>query len=142
MIDYTRSDFTRGSETYDIIVDCAGTARFSRSKHVLREGGRLLLVLAGLPDMLPIPWVSLTSSKKIIAGPAAERAEDLRLLANLAQAGQFRPVIDRRYPFELMVEAHRYVDSGRKKGNVVITLGPANPWRRDARSCGNCRTKA
>ncbi|MBA3581217.1 MAG: NAD(P)-dependent alcohol dehydrogenase [Gammaproteobacteria bacterium] len=122
VIDYTREDFTRNGETYDVIVDTVGTAPFSRSKDSLKEGGRLLLVLAGLPDMLPIPWVSMTSSMKIIAGPAEERAEDLRFLAELAEAGAFRPVIDRRYPFEQIAEAHRYVDSGRKKGNVIITL--------------------
>jgi NADPH:quinone reductase-like Zn-dependent oxidoreductase len=74
--------------------------------------------------MLRIPWVSMTSGKKIVAGPATVRAEDVRLLAELARAGAFRPVIDRRYPFERIVEAHRYVDTGRKKGNVVVTLGP------------------
>ena len=122
VIDYTKEDFTGNGETYDIIVDTAGTAPFSRSKDSLKERGRLLLVLGGLPDMLRVPWVSMTSSKKVIAGPAAWRAEDLRFLAKLAEAGEFRPVIDRRYPFEQIAEAHRYVDTGRKKGNVVITL--------------------
>ncbi len=122
VIDYTREDFTRNGETYDLVVDTVGTAPFSRSKDSLKQGGRLLLVLAGLPDMLPIPWVSITSSKKIIAGPAVERAEDLRFLAELVQAGEFRPVIDSRYSFEQMAQAHRYVDTGRKKGNVIITL--------------------
>ena len=122
VIDYTREDFTRNGEIYDLIVDTAGTAPFSRSKNSLKEKGRLLLVLAGLPDMLPIPWVSITTRKKIIAGPAKERAEDLRFLAELAEAGTFKPVIDRRYLFEQMAEAHRYVDTGRKKGNVVITV--------------------
>lgn len=126
VIDYTKEDFTQNGETYDIIVDTVGTAQFSRSKGSLKERGRLLLVLGGLPDMLQIPWVSLTSSKKIIAGPAAERAEDLRFLAELAQAGAFKPVIDRRYPFEQIAEAHRYVDTGHKKGNVVITLEQKN----------------
>ena len=122
VIDYTKEDFTKNGETYDVIVDTVGTAPFSRSNGSLREGGRLLLVLGGLPDMLQIPWVSMTSGKKVIAGPAAERADDLRLLAELAQAGTFRPIIDRRYPFEQIAEAHRYVDTGRKKGNVIITL--------------------
>lgn len=126
VIDYTKEDFTENGQTYDIIVDTVGTAPFSRSKDSLKEGGRLLLVLGGLPDMLQIPWVSMTSSKKIIAGPAAERAEDLRFLAKLAEAGEFKPVIDRRYPFEQIAEAHSYVDTGRKKGNVVITLEQKN----------------
>ncbi|QSB03323.1 zinc-binding dehydrogenase [Methylomonas sp. EFPC1] len=64
----------------------------------------------------------MTSNKKIIAGPAAERAEDLRLLAKLAEEGAFIPVINRLYPFEQIAEAHSYVDTGRKKGNVIITL--------------------
>ena len=122
VIDYIKEDFTQNGETYDVIVDTVGTAPFSRSKDSLRAGGRLLMVLAGLPDMLQIPWVSMTSSKKAIAGPSAVRAEDLRFLAGLAQTGEFKPIIDRRYPFEQIAEAHRYVDTGRKKGNVVITL--------------------
>ena len=122
VVDYTKEDFTRNGETYDVIVDTAGTAPFSRSKASLKEGGRLLMVLGGLPDMLQIPWVSMTSNKKVIAGPAAERADDLRFLAELAQAGEFKPVIDRRYPFEQIAEAHSYVDTGHKKGNVIITL--------------------
>ena len=122
VIDYTQEDFAQNGETYDVIVDTVGTAPFSRSKASLKEGGRLLMVLAGLPDMLQIPWVSMTSSKKVIAGPAAVRVEDLRFLAGLAEAGEFKPVIDRRYPFEQIAEAHRYVDTGRKKGNVIITL--------------------
>ena len=123
VIDYTKEDFTQNGETYDVIMDTVGTAPFSRSKDSLKAGGRLLMVLAGLPDMLRIPWVSVTSSKKVIAGPLAVRVEDLRFLAGLAEAGEFRPVIDRRYPFEQIAQAHSYVDTGRKKGNVIITLG-------------------
>ncbi|MGH2436410.1 MAG: NAD(P)-dependent alcohol dehydrogenase [bacterium] len=123
VIDYTKEDFTRNGETYDVIFDTAGTAPFSRSKGSLEERGRLLLILGNLPSMLQIPWVSLTSSKRVIAGTAAERPDDLRFLGELAQAGKFRPVIDRRYRFDQIVEAHRYVDTGRKRGNVIITLG-------------------
>jgi len=122
VIDYTKEDFTENGETYDIIVDTVGTAPFSRCKGSLTGKGRLLLVLGGLPDMLQAPWVSMTSSKKVIAGPAAERAEDLHFLAKLADAGEFKPVIDRRYPLEQIAEAHRYVEKGHKKGNVVITV--------------------
>jgi NADPH:quinone reductase-like Zn-dependent oxidoreductase len=122
VIDYTKKDFTRTGNRYDVIVDTVGTAPFARSKHSLVERGRLLAVLGGMADLLAVPWVAMTSSKRIVAGPAAERADDLRSLAELAETGAFRPVIDRRYPFERIVEAHRYVDSGRKRGNVVVTL--------------------
>jgi NADPH:quinone reductase-like Zn-dependent oxidoreductase len=122
VIDYTKEDFTRNGETYDLIVDCAGTAPFARSKGSLKKGGRLLLVLGSVPDMLGAPWASMTGSKKIIPAAVKWTAEDLRFLASLAESGAFKPVIDRRYPFEQMVEAHRYVDAGHKKGNVVITL--------------------
>jgi NADPH:quinone reductase-like Zn-dependent oxidoreductase len=122
VIDYTRDDFTRSGETYDIIVDTAGTAPFSRSEGSLKEGGRLLLVLGALADVVKAPWESITTGKKVVAGVPKWDVDDLRLLGQLAASGEFKPVIDRRYPFEQMVEAHRYVDTGHKKGNVVITL--------------------
>ena len=120
VIDYTQQGFADTDKTYDVIMDTAGTAPFSKCKHLLKEKGRLLVVLGGLSDMLKAPWVSMTSSKRIIAGPAAELPEDLRHLARLAEEGHFKPVIDRRYRLEQIVDAHRYVDSGRKKGNVVV----------------------
>lgn len=122
VFDYTREDFTKNGETYDIIMDNVGNAPYPRVKNSLKEGGRLLAVVAGLPEMARIPWVALTSSKKVVAGPADERPEDLRFLAELAEAGQFRPAISCRYPLEQMAEAHRYVDTGHKQGNVVVTL--------------------
>ncbi len=122
VIDYTKSDFTQNGKTYDVIMDTAGTAPFDRSKVSLKPKGRLLLVLAGLPDMLQSLWVSLTSNIKVIAGPAFGKAEDLRFLAELAVAGKFKPVIDRSYPLDQIVDAHHYVDTGRKKGNVVIIM--------------------
>lgn len=122
VIDYTQEDFTQNGQTYDVIVDTVGTAPFSRSKASLNERGRLLLIFTTLPDMLRIPWVSMTSKKKVIAGVAFGKPEDLLFLTKLVEAGEFKPVIDRRYPLERIVEAHRYADTGRKKGNVIITL--------------------
>ena len=127
VVDYTRQDFTENGETYDVIVDTAGTAPFSRSEASLKKRGRLLLVFAGLPDLLGVPWVSMTTKKKVVAGPASWRAEDLRFLARLAEAGEFKTVIDRRYPLEQIAAAHTYVDTGRKRGNVVMTLEHREP---------------
>jgi NADPH:quinone reductase-like Zn-dependent oxidoreductase len=123
-IDYTKEDFTKNGETYDVIMDTAGTAPFSRCKHSLNKGGRLLKVLGSMPDLLQAPLVSMMSNKKVIAGPASGNQKDLRILAELAAKGEYKPVIDRRYPFEQMAEAHRHVDTGRKRGNVVITVQP------------------
>lgn len=122
VIDYTKEDFAKSGETYDIIVDTTDTAPFSRSKGSLREGGRLVMILATLPEILQAPWVSMATGKKVVAFLPGWSAEDLRFLASLAEAGRFKPVIDRRYPFQQMADAHRYVDTGRKRGNVVITL--------------------
>ena len=74
------------------------------------------------PDLLSIPWIALTNSRKVIGGTAKGTGSDLRLLADLAERGELTPVIDRRYRFDQIVDAHRYVDTGRKRGNVVITL--------------------
>lgn len=121
VIDYTTEDFTRNGRVYDVIMDTAGTAPFARSSASLRDGGRLLLVLGGMRDLLSIPWIALTNSRKVIGGTSKGTQSDLRLLAGL-ERGEFTPVIDRRYRFDEIVEAHRYVDTGRKKGNVVVTL--------------------
>jgi NADPH:quinone reductase-like Zn-dependent oxidoreductase len=123
VIDYTQQNFASGRARFDVIVDAAGTAPLSRSGPVLSTGRRLLLVLASLPELVKAPWHTLTSGKKVIAGPAAERPEYVQQLAGLAAKRKFVPVIDRCYPFEQMVDAHRYVDQGHKKGNVVITFG-------------------
>ena len=122
VIDYTKDDFTQNGETYDVIMDVAGTAPYSRSRRSLNEGGRLLLVLAGLSEMLQAPFSTLRDSRRILAGPVTATADDLRFLAELAETGGYRPVIGRQYPFEQIAEAHRYVDTGHKRGNVVVTL--------------------
>lgn len=122
VLDYTQHDLAATGEIYDIIMDNVGTAPFERSRALLNKGGRLLLVLATLRQMLLAPWQSATSGIKVVAGPASERAQDVQLLAKLAQEGQLKPVIDRRYSLEQMAEAHRYVETQRKRGSVVVTV--------------------
>ncbi len=122
VIDYTREDFTRMGETYDVILDTVGSAPFSRSRPLLAPGGRLLLVYSGLGGMLLAPWHSFISGLQVVAGPAEERIAYMHDLAALAAAGAVLPVIDRTWPFQELIEAHRYVDRGHKKGSVVIQV--------------------
>lgn len=123
VIDYSREDFAQSGQSWDVIADTAGTAPFSRSRRVLAEGGRLLLILAPLMGLLTAPFAGIANSRKVIAGPAAERIEYVHELGRLAAQGRFTPVIDRYYAFDEMREAHRYVDTGRKRGNVVVRVG-------------------
>jgi NADPH:quinone reductase-like Zn-dependent oxidoreductase len=92
-------------------------------RHPLRGLVKIVLARPTLPELLKVPWVALTQRRfKVIAGPASERAEDLATMAELVASGWYTPVIDRSFSFDQMVEAHRYVDSGRKSGSVVVIL--------------------
>lgn len=122
VIDYAQEDFTQRRAAYDVIVDTVGTLSFARGRAALREGGRLGLVVADLVDMLAIPWAAATTTKRVVAGPAPERAEDVRTLAELASQGALRPVIDRRYALDEVAQAHAYVDSKRKRGAVIVRV--------------------
>jgi NADPH:quinone reductase-like Zn-dependent oxidoreductase len=122
VIDYRHADFTQNGKRYDVIVDTAGTAPYARSKVSLKDGGRLLILLGDFSQMLAVPWLSATTRHRFVAGPASEKPDDVRTLAALAESGELKPVIDRRYPFDGMLDAHRYVDEGHKAGSVVVTL--------------------
>ncbi|UCH84140.1 MAG: NAD(P)-dependent alcohol dehydrogenase, partial [Candidatus Latescibacterota bacterium] len=123
VIDYTESDFTKGGETFDVIFDTVGKSSFAGSVRCLNPKGFLLLgAVWKMSWYLRALWISITSSKKVIHGIAGDRIEDLDFVKERIEAGEFKPVIDRRYPFEQIPEAHRYVEKGHKKGNVVITL--------------------
>lgn len=122
IIDYTREDFTQNGQSYDVILDVTGKSSFSGSIRSLRPEGRYLVLNAGLTQILGGRWVSLTSSKKVITGTASQKTEELIFLKELIEAGKLKAVIDRRYPLEQVAEAHRYVETGLKKGNVVITV--------------------
>jgi len=123
VIDYTREDFTENGETYDVIFNVVVKSSYSRNLRSLNKGGRYLLTNpAGISQMLRAVWTSMTSNKKVIIQFADEKVEDLVHLRELIEAGKLRSVIDRSYPLEQAAEAHRYVETDRKKGNVVLTM--------------------
>jgi len=121
IIDYTVADFTKNGETYDVIFDTIGKSSFSGCVRSLTKKGFLILASAGMSQMFKGLWVSMTSNKKVISGIINENAEDILFLKELIEEGKFKPVIDRSYPLEQIAEAHRYVEKGHKKGNVVIS---------------------
>lgn len=123
VIDYTKENFRTNGETYDAILDTVpGKTAFSECKNSLKEKGLYLAVAGGLKEMIQTASSSLRGGKKVLAGSPPERKEELIFLGELAEAGKLKPVIDRVCPLEQIVEAHRYVDKGHKKGNVVITV--------------------
>ncbi|WP_416666259.1 NAD(P)-dependent alcohol dehydrogenase [Egbenema bharatensis] len=127
VIDYTKEDFTQSSKTYDIIFDTSGKSPFSGCLSSLKHNGVYLrAVHINLSPILRGLWTSITSSKKVISVTAIERKEDLIFLKELIELGRMKSVIDRRYPLEQTAEAHRYVEQGHKKGNVVITVEQSN----------------
>jgi len=126
VIDYTKEDFNKSGETYDVIFDAVGQSSFSGCMRSLKKEGIYLQTVAAPALSVRMRWTSMTSSKKLIGGTATPKTENLIYLKELVEAGKIRPVIDRRYSLEQIVEAHRYVDKGHKKGNVVITVGHNN----------------
>jgi NADPH:quinone reductase-like Zn-dependent oxidoreductase len=125
VIDYTQEDFTQSGETYDIIFDTVvGKTSFSHCRNSLKQKGFYLAVAGGLQELIQMLWTSIIGSKKVIfgGGSACERKESLIFLKELIEAEKMISVIDRRYPLEQTAEAHKYVDKGHKKGNVVITV--------------------
>ena len=122
VIDYTQEDFTKSGETYDIIFDVVGKISFSRSARSIKKSGTYLLANPGPSQIVQGLWTRMTSSKKVIMQTASGTTEDLTFLRGLIEAGKIKTVIDRRYPLEQVPEAHRYVETGAKKGNLAITV--------------------
>lgn len=122
VIDYTQDDFTRNGQTYDMIFDTVGKSSFEACKPALTAQGRYLTSAGGLREFRQMFWTAMRGGKKVITGVSSEKQEDLEIIRDWVEAGVLKPVIDRCYPLEEIVEAHRYVDSGHKRGNVVITV--------------------
>jgi len=122
VIDYTKEDFTKNAQTYNIIFDTVGKTSVSRSLRSLEEKGLYIFATFGLAMLIRALWLTRKSSKRAIFGVIGESANDLIFLKDLIEAGEIKPVIDRSYPFKQTAEAHRYVETGHKKGSVVISV--------------------
>jgi NADPH:quinone reductase-like Zn-dependent oxidoreductase len=126
VIDYKKEDFTRNGETYDVIIDVIGKSPFSRSVRSLKPNGRYILGNPSLSARGRARWTPVSAGKKVVIALASYKTEYYTYLKELMETGKIKSVIDRRYPLEQIAEAHRYVDEGHKKGNVVITVGHNN----------------
>ncbi len=131
VIDYTKEDFTKTGQTYDIIFDTVGKSSFSRCKGLLRKSGVYLTTVPSPVIVLQMLWTSMAGSKKVRFAatglrPASEKTKDLLFINELIEAGKYKSIIDKCYPLEQAAEAHRYVAQGHKKGNVVLTLAHNN----------------
>jgi 2-desacetyl-2-hydroxyethyl bacteriochlorophyllide A dehydrogenase len=122
LIDYTKEDFSKNGETYDVIFDTVGKSSFSDCIKVLNKDGTYLHAVATPALKIRMKWASMLTGKKIIGGTAVINTEELMFLNELVEKGKIKPVMDRIYPMEQIIEAHRHVDNGHKKGNVVITM--------------------
>lgn len=122
VIDYTEGDFTDGAGDFDIVFDVVGRAPFRRIARLLRPGGRYVVANPHTAQLIRGLWTSLTSDRKLIVSSGAATSEHLRTLTDLLEAGELRPVVDRRYPLEQTAEAHRYAETEQKLGNLVIVV--------------------
>lgn len=122
VIDYIQEDFTKSGKNYDVIIDVVGKCSYARTVRSLRQNGRYILGNPSLSGMIRALRTSMRSNKKILFEMANYKKEDVFHLKALFQSGKIKPIIDRCYPLRQVAEAHRYVDQGHKKGNVVITM--------------------
>ncbi len=122
VIDYTKEDFIERHETYDIIFDTVGKLTFSHCKKRLTERGQFLMTVAGIPQFARVFWNSIAGRKKAVAGIAKVSKENLVFIKNLIEREKIRPIIDRKYGMNEIVQAHQYVDSGHKRGNIIISM--------------------
>ena len=141
VIDYKKQDFTKTGETYDIVFDAVGKSSFGKAKHILRAGGRYLTTVPSLGGMLQMLRTSMIGGKKAIFAATglrkpADKAEDLHFFATLAETGELRPEVEVVYPFDRFVDAHAHVDSGHKKGAVIIAVDPAIAVQRPGAAFG------
>jgi NADPH:quinone reductase-like Zn-dependent oxidoreductase len=120
------------SPQYDIVMDTVDTAPWDRARHALVPNGRMLLIAGSTSDMILGGLKARLRGKRLIGGVASDSVDILRKVVDLATAGDFRPVIDRSFGFSQMIAAHTHVDTGHKKGNVVVTVNQISKLPRTA----------
>ena len=128
VIDYTAEDFTKDERTYDVVLDSVGKSSFGRCKRLLTPGG--IYISSELGPLAQNPFLALIAplhgGRKVLFPIPKHDQEMVRYFRKLMESGKFKPVIDRTYPLDQIVEAYTYVETGRKIGNVVISIGTSH----------------
>ncbi len=122
VIDYTKEDFTNNGEKYDVIFDVLGRTGFSKCKNSLTENGKYVLISFKVKQLLQMMWTSFVGSKKVMCVLSPQQPEELLAVSKMIEEGKLKSIIDKTFPLDQTAEAHKYVERGNKKGNVVITF--------------------
>jgi NADPH:quinone reductase-like Zn-dependent oxidoreductase len=128
VLDYTAEDFTRDEQTYDVVLDAVGKSSFGRCRRLLKPGGTYLSSDLGRLSLNPVLALITPAfgGRKVMFPIPKDDPEMVRYFKELLESGAFRPLIDRRYPLDQIAEAYRYVETGQKIGNVVISVAPSS----------------
>ncbi len=127
VIDYTITDFTKDSSPYDVIFDTVGNTSFSKCRRIMTKHGRHVFLVHQLPQILQALGTALVRGKRVICGISmSESRSDLMEIKELIEAGRIRPVIDMTFPLQKIIEAHHYVETGRKRGAVVVSVNASS----------------
>lgn len=127
VVDYTAEDFTAGTSRYDVVFDAVGKSTFGRSRRVLVDGGRYLTTVMSWGALVRTAWTAIFGRKRCIFAatglrPIPAKLEDLQWIHARIEAGELRTVVGRTYPLAEIAEAHRHVETGHKRGNLVLTV--------------------
>ena len=122
VFDYTKEDFSKSGVQYDVIFDTIGKSPFSGSKKSLKKEGYYIFATFGLLRVFRLLWLKLTSNKKVRLGVVEEKIDEFNFLKVLVETGKLRVIIDKQFPFDQIVEAHRYAESRQAQGKIVVTV--------------------
>lgn len=122
VIDYTKEDFTKNGEVYDVIFDSVNAISVPSSLKSLSKNGTMILSSAGMPEMILGSWISITSGKKVLTGVISHSVSAIAFLKELIETGKYKPLVDRTYPLNQIAEAHAYFEKGGKKGAITINI--------------------